>query len=348
MIFLKKHTIPVGAPDKFSVVTNPNFKEGMVIIAAINIRMPLPHELENLHKIWRSCFSDEDKSLFFSFFYKPELCKVVICDDAPVAMGFLIPVGNLVDSLRQKHPCAFVYALATLPQFRGRGFACGIVEALIREGVSRGYTAIALRPSEDSLFEYYNKNSPFREWFYCAESLFDFTDIGIAGSRPKQTGKTPASVELCKISAEKYADLRNDILREHMPNGSCYVEMSAHALRYQEKICKIYGGGLYCAKLSGGFAGGGFAVAAVELHSDNVVTIKELLAPANPVSGKAGIISAISQIFPARQYITRCPVVDFQNSAASKRFAMLAALPGITDAGPLSQTSAPWCGLAFD
>ena len=303
----------------------------------INVRIPRPHELEDLQKIWQSSFSADDKKLFFTFFYNPELCRVVISDNTPVAMGFLIPVGDLIDSTGRKHPCAFIYALATLPEFRDRGFASAIVKHLTDAGVSAGYTAIALCPSEDSLFEYYTNNSPFCDWFYCIERFYERNDIAptVCGA-----GTIKNALEISKVSAEKYADLRTEILRKYMPDGSCYIEMSAFALRYQEEICAIYGGGLYHAKLNGDIA-----LLTVELHPDKIVRIKELLCPAEH---KRDIISAISQIYPARQYMVRTPVRDVQNTASVKKFAMLSTLPGVTDIITPPESSAPWCGLAFD
>ena len=309
--------------------------KGMVIITDINIRIPHPHELEGLKKIWQSCFSAEDMILFFSYFYNPELCRVAIYDNKPVAMGFLIPVGNLIDSTRRNHPCAHIYALATLPMFRGRGFASAIVEQLINAGVSFGYAAIALRPSEDSLFEYYKNNSPFCDWFYYVERFYERNDI-----TPSVCSGIKNAVEISKISAEKYADLRKIMLEKYLPDGSCYIEMSAHALRYQEEICAIYGGGLYQAKLNGGFA-----LLTVELHPDKIVRVKEMLTPADYENN---ILSGISRIYPAKQYMLRTPVCDIANAADVKKFAMLSILPGITDIITSADNSAPWCGLAFD
>jgi GNAT superfamily N-acetyltransferase len=313
----------------------------------INIRIPRPHELEDLRKIWQSSFSVDDKRLFFTFFYNPELCRVVIIDNTPVAMGFLVPVGNLKDSTGQAHPCAFIYALATLPEFRDRGFASAVVKHLTDAGVSAGYTAIALCPSEDSLFEYYTNNSPFCDWFYCIERFYEPVDIAptIRGAKAiknavESSGTIRNTVEISKISAEKYADLQAEILRKYMPDGSCYIEMSAFALRYQEKLCAVYGGGLYHAKLNGDIA-----LLTVELHPDKTVRIKELLCPAEH---ERDIISAISQIYPARRYMARTPVRDARDTASVKKFAMLSASLGVGDIITPPESSAPWCGLAFD
>ena len=313
----------------------------MAITKENYIRKPRPHERENLYKIWQSCFSVEDMELFFTYFYNPEMCRVAVIDDVPVAMGFLIPVGNLIDSTGQKHPCAHIYAMATLPEFRGEGFASAIVKQLVKIGLSHGYTAIALRPAEESLFEYYSKNSPFSEWFYYVERIYGHNNINSIDFPIKDIEN---NVEISKISAEKYSELRNDLLRDYVPGGFCYIEMSAFALGYQEKICAIYGGGLYLAKYDGGIA-----LLTVELHSDKTVVIKELLTSSDQ---KNNIISAISRIHPARLYIARTPVCDIKNADDTenvKKFALLAAFPDSTnDTITRAEGSAPWCGLAFD
>ena len=314
-----------------------SFRQAMAVTKDNYIRKPHPHERESLYKIWQSCFSIEDMELFFAYFYDPEMCSVAVIDDVPVAMGFLIPVGNLIDSTRRKHPCAHIYALATLPMFRGRGFASAIVEQLVNVGVSLGYTAIALRPSEDGLFEYYRQSSPFCDWFYCFERFYERKDIVTSVCN----GEAAKSVvEISKISAKKYADLRKDMLGKCLPDDYTYIEMSTYALRYQEEICTIYGGGLYRAKLNGDIA-----LLTVELHPDKIVRIKEMLAPEDC---KNDILTIISQIYPAYQYMVRTPVCDTQNTSDVKNFAMLAVLPGVTDIITSAENFAPWCGLAFD
>ena len=321
-----------------------DMKEGIIIIADINILKPHPTERGDLYRIWQSSFSVDDMELFFTYFYDCELCRVAVVDDKPVAMGFLIPVGNLIDSTGRKHPCAHIYAIATLPEFQGKGLASAIVKQLIKVGMSGGYTAIALRPAEESLFKYYDNNSPFCDWFYYIERCYDFDNINSADF---PNCDSTNNIEISRISAERYTEMRNILLRDNMPGGFSYVELSAFALGYQEKICDIFGGALYLAEYEDGFA-----LLTVELQPDETVQIKEFLSSADYKELKDNIISVISKIHPARKYITRAPVYDIKITAGAdciKKFAMLAALPGgITDINTPAETSAPWCGLAFD
>jgi hypothetical protein len=153
---------------------------------------------------------------------------------------------------------------------------------------------------------------------------------------------TDETSEITQISEEEYADLRTNLL-----SGIPQISLHSTALAYQEKLCNLYGGGLFSVKTPDGFA-----CVIVEVQHDGVVYIKELL---SPLQHEQAVISAIAKMFPATsEYIIRTPVSQAATAnektiftASKTRFAMLAVTDDFPDS-PAPADFLPWCGCAFD
>jgi len=165
----------------------------------ITIRKPLTDEKPALREIWRRVFATEDEKLFFSYHYSPDASLVADHAGVPVASGYVFPVGSFAGAGKPA-PCAMIYAVATLPEHRSRGYGAAIVRELISAAQAAGYPAVILRPSEDSLFEYYNERSELRDMFYISEKRYQSAPAGAVGIKP-----TPAT-------ADEYSKLRKALL----------------------------------------------------------------------------------------------------------------------------------------
>ena len=152
-------------------------------------RTPRNGEMQALRRIWRSAFGAADESAFFGFYYAPEFCITAVCDDSPVAAGYLLPSGRLVCG-GQSVPCAMVYGVAALPEYKSRGFGAAVTRELISLGRRTGFESIALCPSDDGLFEYYSARTALRDWFYVCE---------------RRSAISPGLNPLVKISPREYA-----------------------------------------------------------------------------------------------------------------------------------------------
>ena len=318
------------------------------------IRAPGLDEMPALHRIWTEAFGGEDIASFFSHYFDPEFCAVAAVGGAPVAAGYLFPTGGLICG-GIVIPCAMIYGVATLPGYRSLGYGAAVLRELLLTARRAGFPAVALCPSEDSLFEYYSARTELRDWFYIVERSFE---------KPRSGG---ARVELAPAGAEEYGRLREAALL-----GVAHIRQDPRALSYQSLLCGEYGGGLYSAAISGldsrgADQGGGCAVAcaAVEIGQGGEVWVKELLAP--PGMDDA-VLSAIADAYPAGRYIVRTPAIgaparpdapaagqDASNrrtcergaGARIRRFGMLSAPPGVLSAAdPCNAT--PWLGFAFD
>ena len=292
----------------------------------INTRAPYANEIPMLQKIWKSGFGDNpDIELFFDHYYSPELCVVACANDYPAGAGYLIPLGDFVCD-DKRIPCAYIYSIAVLAEYRGLGLGNAVVRELIDRGHTAGYPLVVLSPADDTLFEYYAARTKLKEWFYINEAITQNPDNESSSSAASDT-------RLSEITAEDYAALRARLL-----NGTPHIEHGPRALEYQQLLCNCYGGGLFKIELNGKEC-----CAAVEIESNKQIALKELLAPDELLSGA---LSALRTRFPSSKYTVRVPIQSMTNKTSIRRFAMVAA----TNADFLACdfATSPWFGPAFD
>jgi len=280
-------------------------------------------DIPALRHIWRSVFGGgSEEKLFFSHYSDPKNCILIESNNNPASMGYLLPAGNITNGA-DSIPCAMIFALATLPEHRSKGYASEIVKSLVRTSHNRGYSAIILCPSDDSLFEYYVRNTEFQEMFYIHEKVI--SNIPTYDTR----------IELSETTPENYNEMRKNLLRD-IP----YIDMDIQGIKYQYQLSRLFRGGMFiyeCSNFS--------ACAVVERISDESVFIKELLVSQ---SFESNILSAIAASFPATKYILRTPVYNkLIPMPGVRRFGMIAA-SGDVLALLKSSSAFPWYGLAFD
>ena len=339
-------------------------------------RAPYVNEIPMLQKIWRSGFGDNlDIKLFFDYYYSPELCVVACVNDSPAGAGYLIPLGDFVCD-DKRIPCAYIYSIAVLTEYRGFGLGNAVVRELLDRGHTAGYPLIVLCPADDTLFEYYAARTELKEWFYICETIKQNPDnepssvssLPTSASplptsfAPHQTSASPlptsarlsshaaapedssaahtftsslsySDPRLSEITAEDYAALRAYLL-----NGTPHIEHDLRAIKYQQLLCKFYGGGLFKIELNGKEC-----CATVEIESNNRIAIKELLAPDEQVSEA---LCALCTRFPSSKYTVRAPVQNITKKTSIRRFAMVAATN--TDFLACGFSASPWFGPAFD
>lgn len=71
--------------------------------------------------------------------------------------GSVVAMLNIVELPTDYGPTAYLYAIATDEKWRGRGFASELIRQAIDVSRERGYGAVMLIPSEESLVEYYKR-----------------------------------------------------------------------------------------------------------------------------------------------------------------------------------------------
>jgi ribosomal protein S18 acetylase RimI-like enzyme len=191
------------------------------ILSAPTVRLAEPRDREALIEVWRVCFGDDAREItqFFEHFGEKLVSVTAEIDGVPAGAGHLFPAGSLIIPPRRKVPCAMIYAVGTLPEYRGRGVGGSVTRALTERGGRAGYGAIALSPAEDGLFAFYEEKASFHTVFYAedAREQGDFIPVPV-------------------VPAE-YRALRERILR-----GALHIDFDERALAYQQLLCRASGG----------------------------------------------------------------------------------------------------------
>jgi len=294
----------------------------------IIIRNPGDDEIPAIRAIWSSVFGDIGADAFYQLLYDTKMCCVAEYNGVLASMGYLIPTGEIspvMVSAGDNKPvkCAMIYAIATLPGYRGSGLATAIVEKLIDTARTLGYDAVVLCPSNDELFEYYSTRTGLQEWFYLNERVVKSSNIG------------KSQIPTVKMSLNDYM-----LMREKLLGKTTHIRQDIKILRYQACLCNESGGG---------FIRTGDSCAIIERQSDDVVCIKELLTPGvikndiekDKIATKA--IASIANMFPADEYLVRYPSM----TGEGRRFGMLT-MTGSLSVEPASKDMAPFYGVSFD
>lgn len=200
-----------------------------------------PYEAEDipcLTAIWQEAFNDE-KALIDKFYAMlPDMGKGYVAEISGRVVGML----HILDASFEKKCVGYVYAVAVKKEYRKRG----IGRLLCQAAAGMDYDIIATLPSEKGLYAWYEK---------------------VLGTKPALYGKHeklyPDSGKVFyEISSEEYGSIREKLLR-----GKAHIDFPQSYLRFQEELCRIYGGGMYAGK--GGIACG--------YMDGNMLYIKEAL-----------------------------------------------------------------------
>lgn len=172
--------------------------------------------IADLKKLWQEAFaiSDSSTDLFFTVGYSPERCHFIQENSVPVSALYWF------DCLLKDHRLAYLYGVATLKNYRGRGIASQLLHQTHEMLRAQGYSGVVLVPEEGSLFDFYQKLG-YRAVTTVAEFSCDAGDT----SRP-----------LRQLDATEYACLRDRLL----PTDG--VIHSGAALDFLAGYCSLYAG----------------------------------------------------------------------------------------------------------
>lgn len=222
-------------------------------------RTGFPSDVPELKKLWQLCFGDDPDYIdrFFEDLYLPEHMAVCADGAAPVSMVAFLPC-----TLRTPGgdaPWAYLYAMATHPQYQGRGLGQNLLRfAWDYARRSQGWDGLALVPADQGLFCFYAKTD--------YQTAFAYQPLSWDGAASPQINTVRP------ISPEEYRQLREHLLRE-----ITHLDHSLPFLSHLEREVKLTGGGLFCMELSGGEPG----CAVLEQINPGHWCAKELLAPAS-------------------------------------------------------------------
>lgn len=115
------------------------------------ISHPTPALVPSLKELWQSVFGDtlDYINCFFDFAFSP-LRALCACEgDTPVSMLYWL------DCYAYEKRLAYIYAVATKEEYRGKGYARALLAKAEEELLQGGYSGIILVPSTPELFEFY-------------------------------------------------------------------------------------------------------------------------------------------------------------------------------------------------
>lgn len=198
-------------------------------------------DFDAIAEIWNESFGDDREyiDMYLTNRFETENMLVIHADGRPVSMLSILPALITVNG--EKLAVRYVYAVATLPDYRNRGYATRLIEYAF----NKYQEPLILQPACDELKEYY-KGIGFKEmfkqspcWIYnlCTENikhglkncLCDADNVIEPVQENSYKNKTAQLGErkVTTISAKKYKEIRDICFA-----GEGYVEWDETAIAY--------------------------------------------------------------------------------------------------------------------
>lgn len=202
---------------------------------------------EPLIELWNQCFGDDRQyiALYMENRFDTENMFVIYENGQPVSMASLLPVQVTIHG--KKENARYVYAVATLPAYRNKGYATKI----IKHAAERVKEPLILQPADRDLQEYYEKlgfveafgESPC--WIYagrCAET------VNIPSMKEKELQAAEIVFnqneleELGNWSVSDASEKEYKMVRDAALDREGYVEWDEQAIAYAIKENQFCGG----------------------------------------------------------------------------------------------------------
>ena len=250
----------------------------------VEIRQSRSDEIQEQKALWQTAFGDDSRYIdwFYECCWRPENMLLLLENGKLASMLALLPQTLRLPN-GETASAYYIYALATAPEARNKGYGqqlLGYVDLFLKE---RGADCATVVPAEASLFKF----------FGIVDFLPAFYTRKVELLRSMTTALHPQD-RIKAITPAEYNAIRERVLAD-IPS----VSYSETQIRYQEGIGKMTGGGLYQIT-AGDFQG---CAAAEYLDADSVL-FKELLLP--PEYMPRGL-AALAARMPGQRCFARTP-----------------------------------------
>jgi len=189
----------------------------------------MPDELKN---IWKICFDDDEAypDLYFSQYYRPENTLTHAADGKTVAMTTLLPATVITGFGNLK--ARYVYAVATLPDYRGQGFSRLLAAQADERMRAEGCALALVVPASERLFAYYAQQG-FTVAFFRRVVSFPAADIPDTGDN--------------KLNGIKLDDIKKyfALSESHFAGCGFFVRWDTTILTNVVQECRISGGDFF-------------------------------------------------------------------------------------------------------
>lgn len=173
-------------------------------------------ESKQLKMLWSLAFGDPPEVIegFFSTAFAPNRCHFLEEDGQTVAALYWL------DCILENRKYAYIYAVATHPDHRGRGLCRRLMEQAHRILKDRNYSAALLMPAEPELRQMYRK--------------FGYTDC--TAHTLLTCAAADRGVEVFPVPTREYEALR----RRYLPEGG--LEQPGESIEYLATYAQLYAG----------------------------------------------------------------------------------------------------------
>ena len=251
----------------------------------IDIRPSRPEEAEAQKQLWQQAFGDDQRYIdwFYECCWRPENMLLLLENGKLASMLALLP-HQLTLPGGGTAKAFYVYALATDPSVRSKGYGRQLLHYVDFHLSARGADCVTVVPAEPSLFKFFGTVG-FSTGFSTRKVELLREEAGTPQSGDSVEPATP----------ETYNDIRNRLLE-----GTPSVLYGTDLIRYQEGMSRLSGGGLYRIVVDGAEG-----CAAVEYADQDSVLFKEMLVPAPQMVHRA--LAVFSGLLPGRRCHVRTP-----------------------------------------
>lgn len=289
-------------------------------------RPSVPADIPAQRQLWQLAFGDDEAYVdnFYSSYYRPERVLVLEEEGQVRSMTAWFDTSFVVPG-RGTYRAAYLYAVATHPDCRGRGLAGKLLSDADAYFQSLDIPAVTTVPAEPSLHNFFAANG-FGECFRHFEGTLS----------PSELPRSPQTGLLLPASPGEYAVAREALL-ESIP----HIAYPEDALQYQAGCCSLGVGGLFCASTSAGPV-----CLCAEGAGNGTVLLKELLG--SPDACRLALAD-LPRVAPAQRWLVRTPRPQEESflNRSKGQFGMLKWLaPAQKAAWDWSITG--YLGLAFD
>lgn len=248
------------------------------------IRPSRPHQAQAQKDLWQAAFGEDPRyiSWFYECCWRPEDTLLLLEDGRVVSMLALLPQtihlpgGGTASAW-------YVYALATHPDVRSKGYGRQLLLYVDDFLKARGADCVTVVPAEASLFKFFGMVGYLPGFFTRKVELL------------RNMTASPAPED----RVEPIGPAEYNAIRERLLDGLPFVSYTQELLRYQEGMGQITGGGLYRVTV-----GDVLGCAAAEYHDPESVLFKELLLP--PEQMPRGLAALAGQL-PGQRCFVRTP-----------------------------------------
>lgn len=307
------------------------------------LRTANPNMEPELRNILKVCFNEKDVAidLLFKEHFKEHMTTVGIVDGKIVSSVYIFE--NSIIYNKTEIPSCYMYAVATLPYYQGRGYMKKLLKYSEEVARQNGKIFSTLYPADENLCKFYEKLGYEQFFKTCIIDISDYELNQILLQYKKDNNVFGGSsyevlVKTKIISEDKIDYLRISQIRKNAYCKTGDVYWNQDHISYAIKINKIYGGDTI-------FTGDNYAIC--RENNDLVEVVDSVISEEDLFI----LINAIRKKYQAKKYRFRLSPKSqlFKISGRDLPFGMIKPLTDNEDyTRILLEVKRPYLGLVLD